>query len=391
MAIDFPNTPTVGQQFIAAGIAWSWDGSKWVNATNVPSGYAPLNSPPFTGNPTAPTPPYGDNDTSLATTAFVQSAVAPALNNVGRNLIHNPLFNVAQRGTAFTVSANYTADRWQMLFSGGAYSVSIVTLPDAVRTAIGDEAAAVCLQGTFTGTAGANDFDIILQPVEGVRRLSGKTVTLSFWATASTTLKVGVELVQHFGSGGAPSADVSIPVQAVTLSNSWTRYSVTAALPATSGKTLGTANNDFTGLYLWFSTGSANATRASGIGVQSGTIQLWGVQFEVGSVATPLEKPDPQQDLAKCQRFYEVCSAVWVGDATNGVTYGMSVPFSVEKRASPTITSLTQTGTANGGFNARSGSAGLIPTRACSWTGSVNAATGPGKGFSDTFSASADL
>ena len=36
------------------------------------SGYAPLNSPAFTGNPTAPTAALGDNDTSLATTAFVQ-------------------------------------------------------------------------------------------------------------------------------------------------------------------------------------------------------------------------------------------------------------------------------------------------------------------------------
>lgn len=37
---------------------------------------APLASPAFTGNPTAPTPSPGDNDTSLATTAFVTAAVA---------------------------------------------------------------------------------------------------------------------------------------------------------------------------------------------------------------------------------------------------------------------------------------------------------------------------
>lgn len=40
------------------------------------AGYAPLASPVFTGNPTAPTPSPGDKDTSLATTAFVQEAVA---------------------------------------------------------------------------------------------------------------------------------------------------------------------------------------------------------------------------------------------------------------------------------------------------------------------------
>lgn len=37
---------------------------------------APLASPVFTGDPTAPTPAPGDNDTSLATSAFVQAALA---------------------------------------------------------------------------------------------------------------------------------------------------------------------------------------------------------------------------------------------------------------------------------------------------------------------------
>lgn len=38
--------------------------------------YAPVASPAFTGNPTAPTPLTSDNDTSIATTAFVQTLVA---------------------------------------------------------------------------------------------------------------------------------------------------------------------------------------------------------------------------------------------------------------------------------------------------------------------------
>lgn len=40
---------------------------------------APLASPVFTGNPTGPTPTPGDNDTSLATTAFVQDALATGI------------------------------------------------------------------------------------------------------------------------------------------------------------------------------------------------------------------------------------------------------------------------------------------------------------------------
>jgi len=69
MAIDFPNSPTVGQVFIVGNVAWSWDGTKWVASTiatplpvasggtgaNNPSaalanlGGAPIASPTFTG------------------------------------------------------------------------------------------------------------------------------------------------------------------------------------------------------------------------------------------------------------------------------------------------------------------------------------------------------
>jgi hypothetical protein len=51
--------------------------------------YAPLAAPLFTGDAKAVTPAAGDNDTSIATTAFVQSAVAPAFNDIGRNRLHN--------------------------------------------------------------------------------------------------------------------------------------------------------------------------------------------------------------------------------------------------------------------------------------------------------------
>jgi hypothetical protein len=49
------------------------------------SAYAPLASPAFTGNPTAPTATFGDNDTSIATTAFVQAGLAGGT-AVARNL-----------------------------------------------------------------------------------------------------------------------------------------------------------------------------------------------------------------------------------------------------------------------------------------------------------------
>lgn len=46
------------------------------------SALAPLASPTFTGNPAAPTPSPGDNDTSIATTAFVKAAIDVVLGGV---------------------------------------------------------------------------------------------------------------------------------------------------------------------------------------------------------------------------------------------------------------------------------------------------------------------
>lgn len=58
---------------------------------------APLASPTFTGNPAAPTPSPGDNDTSIATTAFVTAAVAAASGgaSVKRNRYTNPAFQLS--------------------------------------------------------------------------------------------------------------------------------------------------------------------------------------------------------------------------------------------------------------------------------------------------------
>jgi hypothetical protein len=126
------------------------------------------------------------------------------------------------------------------------------------------------------------------------------------------------------------------------LTATWTRYSITGNVLSTTGKTLGTGGNDNTPLQLWLSCPSADTAwyPASGnLGQQSGTIQLWGVQLEIGSVATPLEKPDLQQDLAKCQRFF--CAQIpahAVTYATAASVYlGANVVLPVAMRGVPTV------------------------------------------------------
>ena len=75
---------TAGLLKIRNGANNAWVTVGTLDAANL--GLATLASPVLTGNPTAPTPASGDNDTSVATTAFVKtlvdSAVATAVGNL---------------------------------------------------------------------------------------------------------------------------------------------------------------------------------------------------------------------------------------------------------------------------------------------------------------------
>jgi hypothetical protein len=78
-ATDFDTswqTPGGGGNVSNSGTPVAGQVAEWVDATHIAgvSTYAKLASPALTGNPTAPTPTAGDNDTSIATTAFVTTA-----------------------------------------------------------------------------------------------------------------------------------------------------------------------------------------------------------------------------------------------------------------------------------------------------------------------------
>jgi hypothetical protein len=288
------------------------------------------------GNTTA----YHATMAEIAT--FANASVSSgAYGNVGRNLLHNGLFNVQQRGQGpFTTFNTYNADRWTVGGSVSTYSLTLGTQSDAGRAQIGDEAATQFMAVQFTGTAGAGDYVMLAQRIEGVRRLGNKTVTVSFYAAATSgTPKLGVSWAQIFGTGGSPSAPVvSSAGQSVTLSTTWTRYSVTLTLPSTTGKTLGTNGDDATQLELWMTGGSNFNARSGNVGVQSGFINLWGMQLEIGGAATPLEKLDPRMDVANCMRFFQ--TGTIQHDSYNAAGGSWSVTLSAIElmRAPPTIT-----------------------------------------------------
>ena len=63
---------------------------------NLESNFSPKESPIFSGSPTAPTPPSGDNSTRLATTAFVNSSVS--LENTLSEIWNGPKMTAVRKG-----------------------------------------------------------------------------------------------------------------------------------------------------------------------------------------------------------------------------------------------------------------------------------------------------
>jgi hypothetical protein len=157
------------------------------------------------------------------------------------------------------------------------------------------------------------------------------------------------------------------------------------AIASTVGKTFGTSGDDYTQIDFWFSAGTNYAARAGNIGVQSGAIALWGVQLEIGSVATPLEKPDPADDLAKCQRFYQIGTVqLYTYGAVAGAVVSAPASLPVSMRGNPT-TSISVQSNSNGSgiaMNTQSPS-GVMLYGTATAVGGVN--------VSANFTASADL
>jgi hypothetical protein len=124
------------------------------------------NSPALTGNPTAPTPAVGDSDQSIATTAFVQSALRY------NNYADNSGFALNQRsyasGTALAAAA-FGHDRWKAGAGGCTYTFAQSAGPSTL----------------ITITAGT-----LLQVVEGASLAAGN-YTLSWTGSAQGRVGAG--------------------------------------------------------------------------------------------------------------------------------------------------------------------------------------------------------
>jgi hypothetical protein len=256
----------------------------------------------------------------------------------GKNKIINGDFAINQRAFTTTSVTAYGHDRWSYAPSGATGTYTAETFTTGAAPIAGYEAKGFARLAVTTG----NDLARMQQLIESVRTFAGQTVTVSFFAKGTNPATAGnlaVTCVQNFGTGGSPSAEVVGTQQTFVLTANWTRYSLTFNIPSISGKTIGTNNNDY--LNLWIGQGTS-------VSADAWTLDLWGVQVEYGSKATPFQTASggsPQAELAMCQRYYwrETGSSAYgifgtALGATSTVAYGFVNP-NTQMRAMNSISS----------------------------------------------------
>ncbi len=214
----------------------------------------------------------------------------------GKNKILNSDMSVWQRSTSTTVNADgsyFAPDRFCSYYNAGGATVTWSRQSFTAGTApvAGYESA---FFSRLSATSGSSTTEMgMTQRIEDVRTFAGQTVTFSAWIKTDSARSVKFFLGQYFGSGG--SSSVTVLSTNVTTSTSWTRYSATVAVPSISGKTIGT--NSFLEAGIWLTVGNASGTPS---------LDVWGIQLEAGSVATPFTTATGtiQGELAACQRYY---------------------------------------------------------------------------------------
>jgi len=364
MALDFPNSPATGQQFISGNTVWQWDGAKWVS-------------------------------------------VGPALARPSNpNKLLNPFMEIDQANegavVAITTGAQFMADGFRGYLGTSAGAVA----QGARQTSNGPTgfgSNAYFWITTAASSVAAGDQAILFQNIEADEiydisfgTANAQPLTVSFWAycTLAGTYYFFIRNgATNNRSYVAPFTLAASTWQLITITipgdtaGTWTLSGNTNGLQAgwcfATGATYQTAPNAWAAGSFVGGTGMSNAFMTT----LNATFRLGPCKLEVGSTATPMLRQSFQQELARCQRYYEKSYDPGTAPGTvtsngvsainaqmpSGVNGGRTDSFKVTKRAQPTMT-LYSPGTGTAGkardlYNAADIAVGVGPAlNAFSWS-----------------------
>lgn len=264
-----------------------------------------------------------------------------ALSN--RNLIINGSMQIDQRGSQTVNSSDgdqFGPDRFRMIGSGIDQFVGTIAQDSDSPTGFGSS---FKLTTTTAETAiDAAEYFYVLQSIEAntLQALkygtsSAEKVTLSFHVKSSVTGTFGITLYKVDNTG-----QIQTKTYTISSASTWEYKTVTFDANTLTG---GAINNDTgEGLQLAFhlaagsnfkgtdtSSGWANysgAAWAEGhaqdgvITTLNATWQITGVQLEIGDTATPFEHRSVGDELARCQRYYQIIAGgVGIGASSTSV------------------------------------------------------------------------
>ena len=308
--LDFPVSPTVGQQFSAAGVTWIWDGAKWT-AGGLSVAYLPLAGGTMVGDLIL------NRDPVVALGAATKEYAD--LSRYGDNRIINGDMRIDQRnnGASGTVSAAYTVDRWQYnatqtskMAWGRGNTAGLPAFP--YNLGFTSSSAYTPLTGDTFYVSQAIEADAISDFAFGT--VNAQPITLSFWATSSLTGTFSGALTNYASPYRSYPFAFSIPT-----ANVWTK--VIIAIPGDISGTWALSGSSGA-LYVRFDLGSGATFRAptgawvSGnfvgangsvntVATNGAIFLVTGVKLEIGSVATPYNRQSLAKSMADCQRYYQ--------------------------------------------------------------------------------------
>jgi len=321
MALDFPNSPTLGQLFTSGALTWRWDGAKWVAATLATGLYFP-------------------------------------------NKLVNPFVEIDQANEGASVNAvNYIIDGFAA-FNGSAGTLTGQRVTDAPP----GYPYSLRIQQTVVGSLAAGSYAQIKQPIEAddiadtrFGTSAAQNLSLAFWAKASLAGTYSAALLHGsivrsyvfpFVISAANTWQFFSQVipgdtgGAWTLSGNSTGMSLVIGLTAGSGQQVTTLNAWQTSPGFAPSTISNTMLTTLNSTFQLGPCGLW-----VAPAPQPLLRTSIKAELARCQRYYEKSYDLGtvVGTVTQNAMDAIafsaactflnkSVPLRVSKRATPTIT-----------------------------------------------------
>ena len=294
------------------------------------------------------------------------TCTANITNNLSnRNLIINGAMQVAQRGTSSTANDYGTVDRFRVAHANTDEAPTQEQVDVASGTTpytLGFRKAFKLTNGNQTSGAGTSDIIYMLYTIEaqdvvnsGWNLLSDSSdITLSFWVKSSVSQNFFGNLISLDGTAQGFTYETG-----TLTANTWTK--ITKTIPGNSNIQINNDNGG--GLLLEFlifrgtdQTGSVTLNQwrtydsslrnpdmtSTWYTTNDATFEITGVQLEVGSVATDFEHRSFAQELALCQRYFQiVCGGMDTGTMSTGTGIGASVTYPVTPRATPTVTHQT--------------------------------------------------